>query len=93
MFHTSWETVFRCVEMAVQWGRAHQCLDGIEAIGIDEIQWQHGQRYLTLVYQIDAGCRRLLWVGQRRTVKTLLGFFRWLGQERAAALKFICSDM
>ena len=57
MFHTSWETVFRCVEMAVQWGRAHQCLDGIEAIGIDEIQWQHGQRYLTLVYQIDAGCR------------------------------------
>jgi len=93
VFHTSWGTVFRSVEMAVQWGRAHQCLDGIEAIGIDEIQWQHGQRYLTLVYQIDAGCRRLLWVGQQRTVKTLLRFFRWLGKERAANLKFICSDM
>ena len=93
VFHTSWETVFRSVEMAVQWGRAHQCLEGIEAIGIDEIQWQHGQRYLTLVYQIDAGCRRLLWVGEQRTVKTLLRFFRWLGKERSVGLKFICSDM
>ena len=38
VFHTSWEKVFRAVEMAVEWGRAHQDLSGIEAIGIDEIQ-------------------------------------------------------
>lgn len=41
-FHTSWEKVYRAVEHAVEWGRAHQSLDGIEAIGVDEIQWQHG---------------------------------------------------
>jgi transposase len=85
--------VFRSVEMAVEWGRAHQEIEGVEAIGIDEIQWQRGHRYLTLVYQIDAGCRRLLWVGQDRKVKTLLGFFRWFGKERSTALRFICSDM
>lgn len=93
VFHTSWEKVFRAVEMAVQWGRAHQKLSGIEAIGIDEIQWQRGHRYLTLVYQIDAGRRRLLWVGEDRKVKTLLRFFFWFGKERSAVLRFICSDM
>jgi transposase len=93
VFHTSWEKVFRSVEMAVEWGRAHQRLTGIEAIGIDEIQWQYGQNYLTLVYQIDAHCRRLLWIGKERKAKTLLRFFRWFGKERSAALRFICSDM
>lgn len=92
-FQTSWEKVYRAVEMAVDWGQAHQSLTGIEAIGIDEIQWQRGHRYLTLVYQIDDGCRRLLWVGRDRRVKTLLRFFRWFGKERSAALRFICSDM
>ncbi len=93
VFHTSWQRVFRSVERAVEWGRAHQDLDDIEAIGIDEIQWQRGHRYLTLVYQIDAGCRRLLWIGRNRKAKTLLRFFRWFGAERSAALQFICSDM
>ena len=27
----------------------------IEAIGVDEIQWQRGHHYLTLVYQIEEG--------------------------------------
>ena len=74
-------------------GGAHQNLTGIEAVGIDEIQWQHGHHYLTLVYQIDPGQTRLLWIGQQRRVKILLRFFRWFGAERTQALRFICSDM
>lgn len=93
VFHTSWEKVFRSVEMAVEWGRAHQDLSEVRAIGIDEINWQRGHRYLTLVYPFDEACRRLLWVGKERKEKTLLGFFRWFGAERSAALQFICSDM
>jgi transposase len=92
-FRTSWENVFRSVEMAVEWGRQYMRLDGIEAIGIDEILWKKGYRFLTLVYQIDEGCKRLLWIGRERQVKTLLGFFRWLGPERSATLRFVCSDM
>ena len=92
-FRTSWDSVFRAVAMAVTWGRAHQDLTGIEAVGIDEIQWQHGHRYLTLVSQIDPGHTRLLWIGQTRRVKTLRRFFRWFGRERTRALRFICSDM
>jgi transposase len=35
----------------------------------------------------------LLWIGEKRTVKTLLRFFRWFGLERSLALEFICSDI
>jgi transposase len=92
VFRASWESVFRSVEMAVQWGRAHQDLRGVQAIGIDEIAWKKGHHYLTLVYQIDPHCKRLLWVGRSRKTKTLLGFFRWFGAERSRRLKAICSD-
>ncbi len=92
-FRTSWQTVFRAVESVVEWGLAHRDLDGIEAIGVDEIHWHKGQSYLTLVYQIDSTCKRLLWVGEERTVKTLLRFFRQFGKQRSAALKYVCSDM
>ena len=92
-FRMSWATVFRSVEMAVDWGRSHQDLSGIGSLGVDEIAWQRGHNYLTLIYQIDAHCKRLLWVGEKRKVKTLLRFFRWLGKERSRALEFICSDM
>jgi transposase len=92
-FHTSWQNVFRSVQHAVSWGLAHRSLEGIEAIGVDEIQWQRGHRYLTLVYQTDKECRRLLWVGKDRTTKTLLRFFRMLGKEDSDRLRFVCSDM
>jgi transposase len=57
------------------------------------VLWHRGHKYLTVVYQIDQGCRRLLWVGRDRTVKTTLRFFRWFGKERCAALHYVCSDM
>ena len=92
-FRTTWDHVFCSVERAVTWGRAHQDLSGVQAIGVDEIAWQRGHRYLTLGYQIDRHCKRLLWVGEQRTVKTLLRFFRWFGKDRSQALRFVCSDM
>jgi transposase len=45
------------------------------------------------VYQINEGHRRLLWIGQNRSLKTALRFFSWLTPKRAAQLQFICSDM
>ena len=93
VFRTSWDQVFRAVTMAVAWGRDHVDLTGIRAIGIDEIHWQRGSQFLTLVYQIDPMRKRLLWIGRHRRAKTLLQFFRGFGKERTAALAFICSDM
>lgn len=93
IFGTTFETVFRAVERAVEWGRSQADYSGIESVGIDEIQWKFGQTYLTLVYQIDVGVRRLIWVGEHRTLATINGFFDWFGEERLSALRFVCSDM
>lgn len=92
-FGTTWQNVFRSVKHAVSWGLAQRDLSGVESIGVDEVAWQRGHQYLTLVYQIDEGRKRLLWIGRERTAKTLLRFFRMLGKERSGQLKFICSDM
>lgn len=93
IFQTSWEKVFHSVEWMVQWGLKHRQLTRVRSLGIDEVLWRRGHQYLTLVYQIDGHCQRLLWVGKDRTVKTLLGFFRGFGKERSARARFICSDL
>jgi transposase len=45
------------------------------------------------VYQIDGHCKQLLWIGEKRTTKTRLRFFRWFGPERNQSLQFVCSDI
>lgn len=92
-FNTSWHKVFTAVKYVVQWGLEHRDISGVSAIGVDEIAWKKGHKYLTVVYQIDIHCTRLLWVGKERTVKTMLRFFRFFGKTNTAKLKHICSDM
>lgn len=92
-FGTTWDNVRQAVAYVVAYGLAHRDLSGITAIGIDEIQYRKGHKYLTLVYQIDQGCRRLLWIGVDRKERTLKKFFAWFGEKRSAALRFVCSDM
>jgi transposase len=92
-FNTTWENVFRAVKYAVQWGLVHRDESGITAIGVDEIQWSRGHHYLTLVYQIDENCRRLLWVANERTEASLRNFFRTLTDEVRSGIDFVCSDM
>ncbi len=89
----SWDRVFAAVKQAVNWGLARRHLESVASIGVDEVQWHRGHNYQTVVYQIDEDQKRLLWIGPDRKAKTLLRFFRFLGQERTARLEFICSDM
>ena len=91
-FNTTWDNVFRSVKHAVEWGLAHRTLSGIEAIGIDEVQWRSGHTYLTLVYQIDT-VKRLLWVAEERTEKSLQGFFESLTAEVRTGIQFVASAM
>lgn len=100
VFWVSWETVYRSVQATVAYGLAHRDLSGVTAIGVDEVAYRKGHKYLTLVYQIDAGCRRLLHVSEGRSVKSLLGFFRMMkkagkarGQDLIADIGYVCSDM
>jgi transposase len=93
VFHTSWEAVFRSVRSVVRWGLEYRDLGGIKAIGIDEVQYRRGHKYLTLVYQIDGARKRLLYVAKDRTKASLRGFFKILTKEQRRSIEFVCSDM
>jgi transposase len=92
-FRTSWDTVYRSVKRAVEYGLEHRDLQNIGAIGVDEWCKGKGHDYVTLVYQIDSGCRRLLYVAEKRTVKSLEGFFEMLGPKLYSKIGYVCSDM
>src|SRR5450756_1871280 len=92
-FRTSWDKVHDSVAYLVAFGLEHRVLGPIRAIGVDEIQYSKGHKYLTLVYQIEAGCIRLLWIGKERTVKTFQGFFAMIGPELSAKIEIVGSDM
>jgi len=92
-FRTSWEKVCDAVEYVVTFGLEHRTLAPIRAIGVDEMQYAKGHKYLTLVYQIDQDLTRLLWVGRERTVESFHGFFTVIGEKLAAQIQFVCSDM
>lgn len=95
-FGTSWECVYRSVEWFVAWGLAHRKLHGVQSLGVDEIHWGQSKgadNFLTVIYQIDAHCRRLLWVGKRRTQATLRRGLAALGAEVVGGLRFVCSDL
>lgn len=93
IFGTTWNRVYDAVKWVVAYGRDHQNLEGITAIGVDEVSRRKGQKYMTLVYQINSECRRLLWIGKDRTEESFRGFFDFLGEDRSLKILFACSDM
>lgn len=65
-------------------------LAGLRRIGIDEISYKRGHRYLTVVVDHDTG--RLVWAAPGRDAATLDGFFERLGHERCAQIRQVSAD-
>ena len=93
IFRTSWDSVCRAVEHAVEWGLAHRDLSGVTALGIDEVAWQRGHTYMTLVYDISGATKRLLAVAENRTEVSLRACLDGLGKPACQGVRFVCSDM
>jgi transposase len=66
-------------------------LDGLRRIGIDEISYKRGHRYLIVVVDHDTG--RLVWAGPGRSEAALDVFFDELGEQRAAEITHVSADM
>lgn len=92
-FGVNWHQVFTAVRGVVEWGLAHRDVSGINAIGVDEIQFGHGQRYLTVVYQLCGPARRLLFVGPKRDSAAFAAFFDQMGAAWCRQITHVCSDM
>jgi transposase len=93
LMRISWPTVGRIIERVVAEERARQGdpLEGLRRIGIDELSFRKGQRYITVVVDHDTG--RLVWAAEGRDKRTVLAFFEQLGEERAARIRLVSSDL
>ncbi len=95
-FSTSWYQVANAVSAVVEYGLKMRSLENVNAIGVDEIAWHKGRKFMSLVYQIDNGCKRLLWVGNGRTISTMNEFvsdMECYAKNFVKNVKIVCSDM
>ena len=92
-FKTSWDNVCRSVKWVVNYGLEHRDLSDVTAIGVDEVAYKKSHQYMTLIYQIDKGKKRLLGVIKDRTELALSGFFDDRGTAWCEEIKVVCSDM
>ncbi|MET8332099.1 ISL3 family transposase [Streptomyces sp. NPDC005181] len=92
LLRINWHTVGSVLErvMAERDGQDGDRLAGVTRIGIDEVSFAKGQRYLTVVVDHDSG--RLLYVAEGRSKATVHGFFDLLGQTRCDELTHVSAD-
>lgn len=64
---------------------------GLRRIGIDEISYKRGHRYLTVV--VDHDRRRLIWAAPGKDRATLHGFFDLLGEQASAQITHVSADL
>lgn len=91
LMRVAWRTVGAIVERVSNDARARRDpLDGLRRIGIDEISYRRGHRYLTVVVDHDTG--RLVWAAPGRDKATVRKFFDQLGSARTAEIGVVSAD-
>ncbi|MCA1677606.1 MAG: ISL3 family transposase [Actinobacteria bacterium] len=91
LMRIGWDTVGRIVERVVGDHLDDSRLDGLVAIGCDEISYRRGQRYLTSV--VDHRTGAIVWCSPGRNAQTLQAFFDELGPRRRESIRAVSIDM
>lgn len=87
----SWRTVGSIITRVVaELDATRDRLEGLRRIGIDEVSYKRGHRYLTVVVDHDTG--RLVWASPGRDKATLRRFFDELGVQRSAQITHVSAD-
>jgi transposase len=91
LLRVAWRTVGAVVERVSEVMRAlRPPFANLRRIGIDEVSYRKGHRYLTVVVDHDTG--RLIWAQAGRDEKTLRKFFRALKKEGRAGIQLVSAD-
>lgn len=91
LLRVAWRTVGAIVTRVVADAEAGtDRFANLRRIGIDEISYKRGHKYLTVVVDHDTGV--LLWAHDGRNQKTLEKFFDRLGTERCAKITLVSAD-
>jgi transposase len=90
LLRIGWDTVGRIVERVVADHLDERRLEGLVAVGVDEISYRRAQRYLTSVVDHHRGA--IVWCAPGRNAQTLQAFFDLLG-ERRHSIQAVSIDM
>ncbi len=90
LMRTSWRSVGRMIARVFAERDTVDRLDRVTTIGIDEVSFRKGHRYLTVV--VDHVSRRVLWCQEGRDEATLERFFDLLGPERSKRIALVSAD-
>jgi transposase len=91
LMRVAWRTVGAIASRVVVDARSvRDPFDGLVRIGIDEISYRRGHKYLMVVVDHDSG--RLVWAAAGHDRVTLQKFFDLLGAERAAKIRLVSAD-
>jgi transposase len=91
LMRIAWRTVGAIITRV--WADVEQLHDqfaDLRRIGIDEISYKRGHKYLTVVVDHDSG--RLVWAAPGRDKATLATFFEALGEQRCAQITHVSAD-
>lgn len=91
LMRVAWRTVGAIIERVVARQREPIDWSKVKAIGIDELSFRKGQRYLTLVSDLESG--RVLWSKEGRNAATLEAFFDEIGPEACVRIEHAAIDM
>jgi transposase len=92
LLRCSWEAVAAIVVRVVAAHIDDARLDGLYQVGVDEVSYRKGHRYLTVVADHDRD-GAVIWAGEGKSGATLARFFDQLGAERAAQLRAVSVDL
>lgn len=90
LLRVGWDTVGKIVARVVADHIDQRRLEGLVAIGVDEISYRRGQRYLTTVVDHETG--GIVWASPGRNAQTLQAFFDLLG-DRKHSIRAVSIDM
>lgn len=91
LMRVAWRTVGSLIDrVTTDRGAKWDRLSGLRRIGIDEISYRKGHKYIVVVVDHDTG--RLVWAHPGRKAETVGAFFDELGKERSAALELVSAD-
>jgi len=91
LMRIAWRTVGSIITRVWDDIEAHcDRLAGLRRIGIDEISYKKGHKYLMVV--VDHDTRRLVWAAPGRSSATVREFFDLLGPERCAQITHVSAD-
>jgi transposase len=91
VMRVAWETVGTIIERVVKRKESGDALENATHLGVDELSYRKGHRFITIVVNQITG--KIIWMRPGKNADTLKAFFTELGPARCALVQLVTMDM